>query len=340
MSLKTRIRGALETLSRVFYSGTGAILCLHRVTLPEERSLLPDNRALEITPDGLEALIRHLQDRRYDIIPLDEVPGALGSRRSRKFIAFTFDDGYLDNLRLGLPIFRARGVPFAINITTGFVNRSAIAWWHCLEELLGVLESVKYSDGSREYELPLGRLEDKHRAFEQLAKQIRNSAQEQREPFIRSLFSGTGLDPAAISARLMMDWDGVRQLAAESLVTIGAHTVTHPTLNLLSPAQLRSELHDAKIEIEARLQRQVRHLAYPFGGPNAVGPREFEAARECGFVTAATTRTANLFRAHTAHLHSLPRISISGNYPIVSRFCSVESGLLTARIHRFRRVVT
>ena len=338
--MRKLIRVALEHLVRPFYSGVGAILCLHRVTLPENRSLLPDNRALEITPADLDALIRHLQDRRYDIIPLGEVPSALASRRSRKFIAITFDDGYLDNLTLALPVFRAHDVPFTVNITTGFIDRTALAWWYCLEALLKPLDRLCYQVGTGERDLPLRTPAEKQRAFEELARHIQTGDQEQREPFIRKLFSGSGLDPIAITSGLMMDWEGVRRLASESLVTIGAHTITHPTLNVLTPAQLRAELLDAKTALEARLGLPVQHLSYPFGGPNAVGAREFDAARECGYLTATTTRTANLFPEHRAHLHCLPRLGASGNYPVVSRFCSEESGLLTARAHRFRRVVT
>ena len=333
------LRGVLECLARPLYSGIGAIVCMHRVVPREQRSILADQRALELLPEELEALLRFIRKRGYETIPLDELPLALAKPRRRKFVAFTFDDGCLDNLTNALPIFRAFDAPFTVNVTTSFVSHTGLAWWLLFEELFQRLDRICYHDGSRDHELPLRTEAEKNHACEQLTRFIRDGDQAGRDQFIQALFSGSGLDPVALSAKYMMDWDGVRQLASDSLVTIGAHCVNHWTLNRLAPEQLRSEMLDSKTILEAELKRPIRHLAYPFGGGAAVGPREFEAASECGFTTAVTTRLANLFPEHAKHLHCLPRINISGNYPAVPQIRGADSGLLAVRLHGFRRVI-
>jgi len=129
-------------------------------------------------------------------------------------------------------------------------------------------------------------------------------------------------------------------LDAHPLVTLGAHGIHHLTSSKLDDTALRRELAGSKQILEDRLGHPVRHLAYPFGGARAVGAREFRCARECGFTTALTTRTANLFPAHAAALDRLPRISVSGNYQAIPCLERLESGLAGARANRWKRVVT
>jgi len=337
--VKKFVYACLELLARPVYSGIGTILCLHRVVPATQCSLLTANRNLEITPEALDALLQHIRRRRYEIIPLDEVPAAIRKPPRRKFIAFTFDDGYRDNLTHGLPVFRSHNAPFTVNITTGLIDRRVLVWWYLLEYLFERLDTLRYNDGLHEHELPLSSLKEKNLAFDRLFRHIRNGDPAKCDSFVPSLFAGTGLDPLALSGACMMNWDGVRELAADNLVTIGAHTVRHPALNRLDPDQLRSELLDAKTTLEAELKRSVRHMAYPFGDPETVGPREFAAARDCGFITAVTTRSANIFRQHGPHLHSLPRINVGGDNPTIPLFSASESGLRPARQYRFRRVI-
>jgi peptidoglycan/xylan/chitin deacetylase (PgdA/CDA1 family) len=330
----------LKLLARPVYSGIGTILCLHRVVPAAQVSLLAANRNLEITPEALDALLNHIRKQHYEIIPIDEVPAAIRKPPRRKFIVFTFDDGYLDTLTCALPVFRSHNAPFAVNITTGLIDHNILVWWHLLEHLFGHLDTLRYNDGSHKHELPLGSLEEKNLAFSQLFQHIRScSDRTTLDAFILSLFAGTGLEPWALSNAYMMNWSNVRELASDNLVTIGAHTVRHLALSRLDPDQLRSEFLEAKTRLEAELKRPVRHMAYPFGDPETVGAREFATARDCGFTTAVTTRSTNIFRQHGGHLHSLPRINAGGDYQIIAAFSASESGFRPARQYRLRRVI-
>ena len=96
---------------------------------------------------------------------------------------------------------------------------------------------------------------------------------------------------------------------------------------------------DARAELEAKLDRPVPHLAYPFGGANAVGRREFDIARAADFTTATTTRCGNLFHEHAWNLQALPRLGLSGNYPPLLRLRKLESGLVPAKENEWKRVV-
>ena len=58
--------------------------------------------------------------------------------------------------------------------------------------------------------------------------------------------SVTASTSAASARDLCMDWQEIAELAADPLVTIGAHTVNHPILAKLTEAQARSELAEQR----------------------------------------------------------------------------------------------
>ena len=131
---------------------------------------------------------------------------------------------------------------------------------------------------------------------------------------VRDLCARHRVDMAAFCADLCMGWDELATLAADPLVTIGAHTVNHPILTKLDDKAVRAELGSSRDVIEAALGVRPAHLAYPVGDRTAAGPREFQIAADLGFKTAVTTRPGVVFREHAEHLTALPRISLNGNF--------------------------
>ncbi len=326
-------------LARPIYGGVGAIFCLHRIVPAAERAALPDNRALEICPEDLRAMLAWVAARGLEVIALDQVPERLARPRGRKFACFTFDDGYRDNLTLALPIFRAAGMPFAVHVSPGLIDGTASVWWYQIADALARRDRLEIAWRGERFGWALRSSGAVETAFSALAKMLRQEPHAAREEVVAAVCGAAGLDAAALQRRLMMTWAEVRALAAEPLVTIGAHSVTHPALRLLGDDEARAEMADSRRQLEAQLGGRVRHLAFPYGGANAVGAREFRLAQECGFATATTTRGANLFPAHARYLTALPRLTVSGNFPLPARARKLESGLLAAREWRWRRVV-
>jgi peptidoglycan/xylan/chitin deacetylase (PgdA/CDA1 family) len=103
-------------------------------------------------------------------------------------------------------------------------------------------------------------------------------------------------------------------------------------------ATARAELQSSRDVIPAALARPVDHFAYPYGGPDLVGKREFRIAAELGFKTAVTTRPGVLFPEHAAHLMALPRLSLNGEYQQARYLKVLMSGTATALFNGFRRV--
>jgi peptidoglycan/xylan/chitin deacetylase (PgdA/CDA1 family) len=337
--LNERCKDLVSALARPVFGGVGCILALHRIVPEEQRSVILRNRALEITPESLKAILNWVRRRGLEVIRLDEVRNRLGSPRGPKFICFTFDDAYRDNLDLALPVFREFSQPFTVNITTGFINRTASVWWYTLEDIIKSRSNVRFAWEGTSLEWSTDSAEAREAAFDGIASLIRSQGMSSREKLIDAICQACEVDPLERTRDLILDWNELGKLASNYYVTIGAHSVGHHVFSRLSEEELEGELIEAKAELEARLSQPVQHLAYPFGGRDAVGQREFALARECDYVTAVTTRNGNLFSQHAWHLQALPRLGIDGNHPPLTLLNRMESGLLPARGNGWRRLV-
>ncbi|MGO8863365.1 MAG: polysaccharide deacetylase family protein [Acidimicrobiales bacterium] len=77
--------------------------------------------------------------------------------------------------------------------------------------------------------------------------------------------------------------ESLRELAAA--FEIGAHTLTHPRLPTLSPAEARREIVDGKVALEDVIGRPVTSFCYPYG---AYADEHPAMVRSVGFTLART----------------------------------------------------
>lgn len=96
------------------------------------------------------------------------------------------------------------------------------------------------------------------------------------------------LDDLGEGDRLMLDWSELRDLAAWG-IECGAHTLTHPQLDVLPPDRARFEIEASKALLEEGLGRPVETFAYPHGYGSAVTRR---LVAEAGFTSACRVRHA------------------------------------------------
>jgi len=300
---------------RPMVGGVGAIFTLHHVRPPREDAFQP-NRILEIEADFLDRVISRLRERKLDIVSLDEVWRRLTEHDfSRRFVAFTFDDGYRDNLEYAWPVLKKHGVPYAIYIATSFPDRLGEIWWVALERVVAKSErmAVEVGGSTRFFNCPDAAA--KRRTFEEIYWWLRTIEDDgELRRVVRDLCKRYGVDPMAPCAELCMNWNEIGRLAADPLCTIGAHTINHVFLTKMSEGAARTEMKRSADVIEAALGKRPAHFAYPYGDLTAAAAREYALAKDIGFKTAVTTRPGVLTRKHGERLTALPRISLNGNF--------------------------
>ena len=111
----------------------------------------------------------------------------------------------------------------------------------------------------------------------------------------------------------MMSWPEVAQCARAGM-SIECHTVSHPDLRHLSPAEVLSECERADAEIAARIGAPPKLFAYPYGAEDAtvhavVGAR-YEAcfSTRMGYLHASEDRRS-VSRLETYYLQS-PELAV------------------------------
>ena len=345
---QTIIRTGLETLyftglhhfMRPLVGGVGAILTLHHV-----RPLRPDafqpNHLLEVAPDFLERLLLRLKRAALDVISLDEMHARyISGDFKRRFVCITFDDGYKDLVRYAYPLLKQYQLPFALYIPTSFPDRLGELWWVALEAVIARNSRIGMLINGEDRHFDCGSVKEKRDLYDQVYGYLRSmKTEDELRHFVRDLCARHRVDIASFCRDLCMDWQEIIDLAADPLVTIGAHTVNHNMLKKMADeSAVRAEMEMSRSVLEAALGKRPEHLAYPVGDPTSAGPREFRIAAELGFKTAVTTRPGVLFKAHRDHLTALPRISVNGDFQQQRYLEVLMSGAATAMWNGFRRV--
>ncbi len=107
--------------------------------------------------------------------------------------------------------------------------------------------------------------------------------------------------PAGVPVLPLMSWDDLAGIAGEE-ITVGAHTLTHPSLWELSPPDMEKEIRGSKLELEERLHKEVQLFSYPYGHWNDA---VLKTARK-HFAVCCTTELNYVERG--CHPWTLPRI--------------------------------
>ena len=339
-----------KVLSGINYSGLdklyqqvggelGVILTLHHVR-PDTAAEFSPNAHLSVSPEFLEQTIQFLQKREYALVSIEEArKRILSGDRSKRFAAFTFDDGYRNTAEIAAPILRKYGVPYVVYFATGFVERTACNWWEGLELAISNNDELKLKAPAVELALKCKTSEEKNIAYDHLVEVFTNQVDEFDQA--RTL---RGLCPKSYEQLLvrmnndMMAWQEIKDLQNDPLCTIGAHSIDHHALARLSIDRAVREIEDGTAIMHKHLGKRPKHFAYPYGYKAAAGPREFEFVRKAGFETGVTTRPGLIFPEHAKHLTALPRISINGLFQQERYFSSLTSGLPTRLIGRNRKL--
>lgn len=326
-------------LLRPLFGGVGAILTLHHVRPPRRDAFQP-NLLLEVSPSFLDGVLKGLRRARIDLVSLDEMHRRLVEGDfQRRFMCFTLDDGYRDNLQHALPILKKYDAPFALYVPTSFPDRRGELWWLTLEAVIARNTRIALVMDGEDRRYDCGTTDAKYALFDHIYWWLRSlDSEDDLRRVVRDLAMRYGVDDATFCDDLCMTWAEIAEIAVDPLATIGAHTVNHVMLKKASDEAVRTEMQMSCSVIEAALGKRPEHFSYPVGDRTSAGAREFRVAAELGFKTAVTTRPGVLFPEHAAHLTALPRISLNGEYQ-QRRYAKVlMSGTPTALWNRFRRV--
>lgn len=294
-----------------FRGAAGYVFMLHRVSDIEPDKLFP-NENMKVSPACLDRFIRQTKDR-FDIISISQIKDYLRTKQKKKFIVFTMDDGYKDNLTQALPVFKKHGVPFTIFTAANFPERNAVLWWYELEDLLLAHDEIVLADGSRYKCVSKA---EKEKAFLEIRLKILALNQEDLVNELNKMFGSYKINWSAKCGELCLSWDDLRKLKKEPLVTIAAHTAHHFNLKALkSENDVVNEVLQGLDLFNEKLDLRPDFFAYPFGSDNEVSQREINVLEKMTFKAAFLAYGGAVKRDYPEKRRfALPRIMLTEDF--------------------------
>ncbi|MBN1290255.1 MAG: polysaccharide deacetylase family protein [Candidatus Latescibacteria bacterium] len=262
-----------------------------------------------MTPDTFAGLMDILIEKNYTFLSMDEVHELLIKRRQiRKVVAVTFDDGYKDTFEYALPVLQERNIPVAVYVMTGDQNEILIPWLILLMDVIYQHSVISFTIENNVSQFRTDTSYGKKTAINSILDLIFSSEKNQIAHLRKIIHHiSPGSKPPQ---NILLPYDKLQHYNKNPLVTIGAHGIDHSNLKALNKPDVEKQFNDSKKCLEKVLGSPVVHFAYPYGGREFAGTREFQLAKEAGYLTAVTTRYGHIFPGHAEFLMCLPRISI------------------------------
>jgi peptidoglycan/xylan/chitin deacetylase (PgdA/CDA1 family) len=324
----------LHLIWRRFNRRRLVVLVYHGIAASEPDSDTPDWHL--VTEDRFRRQLAWLR-RHYDIVAVDDALRQLRAGEIRRPTAcITFDDGYLNNRTVALPVLAEHGAPATIFLVTGMIGTERRLWTVELETALrrSTIESIDLRPiglGQR----TLRNLADRVSAARAIGRALKNRPVEERAAAlaaIRGSIDGDSDDTAGHFR--MMSWADVAEMERTGLITFGAHTVNHEIVSRLNDDDLSSEIGDSYRAVTSSVERPSRAFAYPNGAVGDFDERAPRTLRSLGAEWALTT-IDGLNDPDTDAFH-IRRVTVEHDTTF-SRFRVATTGMLES-IRRFRRL--
>jgi peptidoglycan/xylan/chitin deacetylase (PgdA/CDA1 family) len=301
------------------------VLAYHRV-LPRQdvNRFAYDIELVSAWEDEFDWQVGHLA-KHYAVITPSELArlADAGKPPPRNAAMITFDDGYRDNHDIAFPILRRHGVAATMFVTTGYLDQPDLYWFDKLSYAIKASQvgQLTLPDGTA---LALGDdLPARQKACETALRSLKSVSDQLRRDSVSNWLAQLGVATPWVngSVHCSMSWAEVKALADNGM-EIGSHSVTHPVLSTVADdLELRREVFDSKLAIEAHTKRPVTALAYPVGGPKAYNDRVIQVVREAGY-RYAFTYTSGLNRPQAMNPFAIKRLAVE-RYTSRDRFSAM-----------------
>jgi peptidoglycan/xylan/chitin deacetylase (PgdA/CDA1 family) len=270
------------------------IVLYHRITVERDPGLLSAGMCVSLR--HFEAHMAYFRQR-FNPIRMDHAMAriARGEPLPPWAVSVTFDDGYVDNLEVALPVLQRHQMPATLFVPTGGLACGEPFWWDRVGLAFSATSMRSFNGAQfgltgwsdRPMSLGLGQREvvlrevidclwsmPHHRVMSSVAAIERELLQRRR------LSRGAMRLPARMTARQVLEMH-------RNGVEIAAHSVHHPNLEQLEPAEVVAEVVDSRRALESLCQAPVRGFAYPAGFVNSEVARAVELS---GLDYAVTTQ--------------------------------------------------
>ncbi|WP_444995800.1 polysaccharide deacetylase family protein [Aliikangiella sp. IMCC44359] len=234
------------------------VLMYHRI-ITDNKAEDPYQLGMCVNGKNFNQQIKYLK-KKFEILTVSEVVHCLKNKKPlpKNVVSITFDDGYKDNLTNAAPILKNHGIHASLYVATD-IFKERVFWWDRTIQIFSEARSSEFSielkDGPQNFKANRSGLES-------LLLKLWLETEDSKERIIQKL-----LDENPITTdltHLYLNKSELKQIT-EQHFEIGAHTCSHPNLELLKDDEIMLELSESKAYLEKILEENVDGFAYPGG---------------------------------------------------------------------------
>lgn len=233
--------------------------------------------------------------KHFTVVSLEEACARLkeGTSNVEKPLAVvTFDDGYVGNYKVVLPIIETLNIPVTVFVATSAVLDDSIYWYDKIVNMLPLDKNTvigldKYSLGN--FRIPRRKGVRRWSKIQKLLAALKQVNPLEREKIISDILDDLSGDNKGCQPNIQlkhMTVDELKKLSESPLVTIGAHSHCHNRLSQLNSNDIKESIELSKELLQSWLGFPVRFFSYPDGDYNEMIIGAVREARlECALTT-------------------------------------------------------
>lgn len=300
------------------------ILMYHQVC--ERRN---DPWELAVHPDNFHAQLEYLK-KNFNVVSTSDLADGISSRKLKRSVAITFDDGFRDNYTNAAPLLDFHELPATFYMATSAMKQEYVYWWDALQDVIFHSEvlpekldikinqtpvqfsfhsdrilSSKLINQIRAWNYNLTIPNERVALYMLLWYNIKPLTYSEQSRVLADIRAWAGHDHFISQQGVTMSVREMQTLGDNPLFTIGAHTVHHAMLSQQNRTDQAFEVKESKHQLEKWLGKTVDGFAYPYGNYNEVTQ---SILKEAGFSYAVSTEPKAVTTEDDPY--ALPRIQV------------------------------
>lgn len=238
-----------------------------------EKSKLAVQDGMYVRPETFRSQMQYLANH-SNIIALDELVEKIINKQkiSRKTIAITFDDGWVDNYENAFPILKEFKIPATIFLPTSFTNSSKLFWTDRFSVLALLFREqnaeVQFVSKNAEVERSLRKLfhvtSDFQPCLETSILKLKTLGPKEREEILNALEDFLQFDPQMLIPPQFLNWKQISEMEANN-ITFGSHGHKHLELGRHSAEEIAMEVDNSLTILKNKIKKPSSVFCYPEG---------------------------------------------------------------------------
>ena len=325
-SLKKAIVYAWEWL---YLAGAFPGLQQKTVIFMLHRMATPDRLCNGHSDEFLNHALTYLSRKGYNFVSLEEVFNNIrdGGPPLKKAIAFTIDDGFIDQARIAAPIFIKHQCPVTIFLITGFVDNGSPPWDAFLKYVFYKMDNkqITVKLKSKYFTYKIDTSEERYNSMNDFRKKCKNLSEPELMETLQHLATELGLENTCmpIAGFQALSWEDA--VALENFgISFSPHTISHAILSNYSDFRAHEEITGSWQRLVDNLKHPCPVFAYPNGHKKNFTMRDINYIKELGLLGAVTAEPGyvDLSEFTDADRYLIKRMSFPSSLEYLIQSCT------------------